>query len=169
MASLIEDLITTLEKEKNCYEDLLSIGEEKTETIIQGDITTLNELTNREQEIAGSVIKTDRKREEIIDDIAIVTNKNAEELTISNLADLLVKQEQEHIKLNNLKDEIKEIVEKLQRINDRNKILLKESLDYIDFTMNAIQSNSSITNSNYESQGYICNDHDGKRFFDAKQ
>lgn len=169
MASLIEDLITTLEVEKNCYENLLSIGEEKTETIIKGDITNLNVLTNREQEIAGIVIKADKKREEIIDDIALVTNKNADELTISNLADLLVKQEEEHTRLNDLKDEIKDIVGKLQSINDRNKILLQESLDYIDFTMNAIQSNSPITNSNYESQGYIYDTQDGRRFFDAKQ
>lgn len=169
MASLIEDLITTLEQEKDYYKDLLSISEQKTETIIKGDVTDLNELTNREQEIAAKVIKVDKKREEIISDIALVTSKNADELTISNLAELLVKQEQEHIKLINLRDEIKEIVEKLQIINDRNKILLQESLDYIDFTMNALQSNSYITNINYESQGQMCDNQEGKSFFDAKQ
>ncbi|QUH28988.1 flagellar protein FlgN [Vallitalea guaymasensis] len=169
MASLIEDLITTLEEEKQCYNRLLTIGETKTEFIIKGDISSLNELTKEEQQMASRVLRIDKKREEIINDIAIVTNKNPDELTINNLAVLLAKQEKEHTQLSSLKEDIKDVVENLQIINDRNKILLKESLDYIDFTMNAIQSESSMTNSNYEAQGNIYNSQDGRRFFDAKQ
>ncbi|GMQ58057.1 hypothetical protein AN1V17_24520 [Vallitalea sediminicola] len=169
MASLIEDLIITLEDEKQCYKKLLTVGEAKTEIIIKGDISALNELTREEQQMASHVIRIDKKREEIINDIAIVTNKDSDELTINNLAVLLAKQEKEHSKLNNLKEDIREVVERLQVINDRNKILLKESLDYIDFTMNALQSESAMTNSNYEAQGNIYNSQEGRRFFDAKQ
>lgn len=169
LASLIEDLIITLEQEKQYYNELLAMGEAKTDIIIKGDISALNELTMEEQQLASQVLKIDKKREEIINDIAIVTNKNVDELTINNLATLLAKQEKEHSQLNDLKDDIREVVERLQVINDRNKILLKESLEYIDFTMNAVQSESYMTNSNYEAQGNIYNSQDARRLFDAKQ
>jgi flagellar biosynthesis/type III secretory pathway chaperone len=169
LASLIEDLITTLEEEKQCYNRLLTIGQSKTEIIIKGDISALNELTKEEQQMASRVLRIDKIREEIINDIALVTNKNIDELTINNLAVLLAKQEKEHNHLNNLRDNIREVVESLQVINDRNKVLLKESLEYIDFTMNAVQSESYMTNSNYEAQGNIYNSQDARRFFDAKQ
>lgn len=68
-----------------------------------------------------------------------------------------------------LKDAIKEVVEEFKTINDRNKLLLQESLDYIDFTMNAIQSVNAIANANYQSEGNVYDHADSRRLFDAKQ
>ncbi len=169
MASLIEELIESLHEEKVCYEELLAIGQEKTKIIIEGNAPTLVELTKVEQEFVSRVIGLDKKRMGIIEDIAIVTNKDASELTISHLTELLVNQKEEHAQLVMLKDAIKEVVEKFKTINDRNKILLQESLDYIDFTMNAIQSVNAIANTNYQSEGNMYNHADSRRLFDAKQ
>lgn len=169
MASLIEDLIESLHEEKQCYEELLVIGQEKTKVIIEGDASTLVELTKKEQEFVSRVIGLDKKRTGIIEDIALVTNKDANQLTISHLAELLVNEKEEHEQLVTLKDNIKEVVEAFKTVNDRNKILLQESLDYIDFTMNAIQSVNAIANANYQSEGNTYNHADSKRLFDAKQ
>lgn len=169
MASLIEDLITSLGEEKKCYEALLDIGREKTKIIVNGEASELVELTNVEQELLSKVIGLDKKRLQIIEDIALVTNKDASELTISYLADLLVNQKEEHGDLVRLREEIREIVEGFKVINDRNKLLLQESLDYIDFTMNAISSINAISNANYQSEGNIYDHAESKRFFDAKQ
>ncbi|MCT4543236.1 MAG: flagellar protein FlgN [Vallitalea sp.] len=168
MASLIDELITTLEQEKEWYIKLTNISQEKTDVIIKGDITALNELLINEQEMVSIVIGLEKTRETIIKDIAIVTNLNDDELTISKLANLLSNQKKENDKLIALRNDIKDAVGNLKVINDRNKILIKESLDYIDFTMNAIQSSSSLPNSNYQSKGNIY-EAEGKSFFDAKQ
>lgn len=169
MASLIEELIVVLEEEKECYIQLLSIGQSKTDIIIKGDVSSLSEITKYEQETATHVVKLEKKREEIINDIALVTNKDSKELTITNLALLLTKQQEQHDELIKLRDDIKDIVEKLRDINDKNKILLQESLDYIDFTMNAIQSTNSVPNSNYESKGNFNDATINNSLFDAKQ
>ena len=50
MASLIENLIWTLEEENQEYKKLLELAKEKTSVIIQGDVAKLNEMTAREQE-----------------------------------------------------------------------------------------------------------------------
>lgn len=94
MASLIEELIESLhEEKKECYEELLVIGQEKTKIIVEGNAPTLVELTKVEQEFVSRVIGLDKKkRMGIIEDIALVTNKEASELSISHLAELLVNQ-----------------------------------------------------------------------------
>lgn len=51
MASLIEELIDVLQKENEEYQKLLAISMEKTPVIVEGNITKLQEIVAREQEV----------------------------------------------------------------------------------------------------------------------
>ncbi|MDA3846602.1 MAG: hypothetical protein PF505_08675 [Vallitaleaceae bacterium] len=49
-------------------------------------------------------------------------------------------------------------------------MLIEQSLDYVDYTMNAVQSMRSMPNgNNYEQKGTPYGGYKGKNFFDAKQ
>lgn len=170
MASLIEDLISTLENQRAYYEELLILANNKTDIIIKGDVSSLQDLTRVEQELAGRVLRLDKKREELIKDIALVTNKDAATLTISEIIQMLENQTNEHDQLQKVSLEIKSILDKMVVINNQNKKLLQQSLDYIDFTMNALQSSKSApTNVSYQSKGNAYGAEQGQRFFDTKQ
>lgn len=51
MASLIDNLITTLNTENDEYAALLDLSMEKTGIIVKGDVDALNNIVEREQEV----------------------------------------------------------------------------------------------------------------------
>ena len=52
MASLIDNLITTLNTENDEYTTLLNLSIEKTGIIVKGDVDGLNNMVEREQEVS---------------------------------------------------------------------------------------------------------------------
>ena len=76
MASLIEDLISTLSKETDLYEKLIPIADNKTKAIVNNDLQSLNEITGREQEICDAISNLEKKRSEVIRNIGVVMNKD---------------------------------------------------------------------------------------------
>ena len=149
MASLMEELITTLSKEEELYRELLPIQERKTQIIIENNIEQLQVITGEEQETIDKVTALERKREEIIKDIGTVLNKNPKTLTLTNLIQIMAKQPEDRDKLQELHDRLEESVKKLVKVNERNQMLIKQSLEMIEFNMNLLQSTRIVPGSNY--------------------
>ncbi|NMA85454.1 MAG: flagellar protein FlgN [Epulopiscium sp.] len=169
MASLIHELITVLEEEKNCYEEILSTSEQKTNYIVEGDMPSLQALTTTEQSLAGKAFRLDKKREEIIADMAIVLGQDPKTLQLSFLIKKMNNMPTEQQQLQTLQQALTELVEQLKQVNELNKQLLEQSLDFIDFTVRALQSQySGVGPSLYESKGQEA-DYRGQHFFDRKQ
>ena len=82
MASLIDNLITTLNTENDEYAALLDLSMEKTGIIVKGDVDALNNIVEREQEVIERIIVLEKKREECTKDIATVLNKDYSRLTL---------------------------------------------------------------------------------------
>ncbi|MDY6323952.1 MAG: flagellar protein FlgN [Catonella sp.] len=140
MASLIEDLISTLSKETDLYEKLIPIADNKTKAIVNNDLQSLNEITGREQEICDAISNLEKKRSEVIRNIGVVMNKDPERLNFETIIDLIEGQPKEQEALRFIHDRLKRDLTRLQQINDTNQMLIKQSLDMIEFDMNVIQS-----------------------------
>lgn len=167
MASLIEELFSILEEETGCCQKLLNMADNKTDVIIQGNVPSLQELTKQEQEMAGHILRLEKKRKQNLEDICLVLNKKPEEITILKLVEIL--NEPEKSKLNQINVVLVEVVSELKKKNDTHKKLLQQSIDFIDFTVNAVQSMTSAPAGNdYAAKGKY-NEPAGKNFFDAKQ
>ena len=170
MASIIEELIEVLEDTTGCYKTLLQMANNKTDVIIKGDVPSLQTLTEEEQSVAGRLLRLEKKRIELIEDICLVTNKKSKDITISGLIELLPADKLEHNTLSEVSEELIVVVEKVKKANDINQQLLQESLDFVSFTMNAIQSVSSSNPGNsYEKKGQRYEGQADNNFFDAKQ
>ncbi len=173
MASLVEDLMTVLEEETGCYQLLLEMANNKKDVIINGDLPSLQEMTKQEQELAGLLLRLEKKREEIIKDICLVTNKNPEEITMTKLVGYLAGQDAEQKKLATVVEGLTKVVLPLGQANKTNQQLLEQSLEFVDFTMNALQSSREpVNNSTYQAKGKgygVASQGKGKNFFDAKQ
>ncbi len=170
MASIIEELIEVLEDTTGCYENLLQMANNKTDVIIKGDVPSLQTLTDEEQSVAGRLLRLEKKRIELIEDICLVTNKSSNDMTVSTLIELIPSDKPENEKLHKVSLRMMEIVQEVKKVNDINQQLLQESLDFVNFTMNAIQSASSKTSGNgYEKKGQHYEGQTDNNFFDAKQ
>lgn len=140
MASLIEELIMVLGDEEKIYAEIIPVAEKKTQIIVNNDLRSLNSITEEEQALVGKISKLEKKRQEVIRNIGIVMNKKESELNFITIIDLLNGQEKEQEELRRLHDKLKRTVGDLSLINERNQMLIKQSVEMIDFDINLLQS-----------------------------
>ena len=169
MASLIEELIMVLGDEERVYAEIIPVAEKKTRIIVNNDLQSLNSITEEEQALIGRISKLERKRQEVIRNIGIVMNKKESELNFITIIDLLKDREKEQEELRKLHDKLKRTIDALKLINERNQMLIKQSIEMIDFDINLMQSLRTSpgvgqynTSSEVEIQGL------NKGMFDAK-
>lgn len=171
MASLIDILIDTLEKENTEYESLLELGLEKTGIIIRNDVDELSRMVEKEQLVMERIIALEKKRTEASNGIADVLNKDVKTLTLTRLIELLSSQKKERDALVSIHDRLSLTMKRMVDVNERNKALLDESMDMLRFEMNLVQSiRRGPETNNYGRDAYISNNYslpDNK--FDKKQ
>jgi len=149
LASLMEELISTLTKEKDIYIELLPIAEEKTKAIVANKLEDLQEITTREQAAIDKISNLEKKRGEVVNNIGIVLGRKPADLTLSELIKIAEKQPKDKAALTELKDALGTAVHKLAQLNERNKVLIEHSLSMIEFNMNLIQSTRMVQGNNY--------------------
>lgn len=171
MASLMEELFTTLEGEKEIYEELIPISQKKTEILVKGDLKELEKVTQTEQTMVEKATALGKRREEVIENIGVVLNRDSKTLDLTTLTKLLQKQPEEKKKLARIHDELKAIMKRLVAINEKNKSLIENSLEMIEFNMNFIQSTRMSPGvNNYNRNATSSTDMGyGAGAFDAKQ
>ena len=171
MASLIEELIDVLENEQEVYQKLIPISEEKTLVIVENDVTSLQEITEKEHRIIGELNILERKRQETMNNIETVLGSKGKDLSLRKLVDLLEKQPEEQKLLAKLHDRLTDTIERLVEVNNRNKGLIQQSLDMLEFNMNFIQSTRASHGSSTYNKGANPGDNDSMStgMFDAKQ
>ena len=76
MASLMENLITILGSLCDEYDNLLGLSTQKTPVIVSGNLEELSKITDEEQIVVSRINQLDRKRQEVVRDIANVVNKD---------------------------------------------------------------------------------------------
>ena len=172
MASLLENLIDVLDKENAEYEKLIVLAEDKTPTIVKGDVESLSKITEDEQEIVGRIQGMEKQRIKVLADVANVVNRDVETLKLIDLIQMLEKMPDQQKRLKDIHGSLKKTTEKLREINDKNQLLLADKLDMVEFNLNMIRAmKSAPQTANYSRDAYTNGEvlgifHGG---FDAKQ
>lgn len=172
MASLMENLMLILENEVSEYENLVVLSTQKTPVIIQGDLNALQKITDEEQIVVGRIQHLERNREEVIGDIANVINKDVNDLKLVNLIEMLRDRPQESERLAKVHDELKDVVHRMERVNEQNRELIQNALEMIEFDMTVVQSlKAAPETANYTKGAYMSGETMGRSAggFDAKQ
>ena len=172
MASLMETLIEVLEKENLEYRNLLELSMKKTPVIVSDDIKALAKITDEEQIIVSRINHLDNQRNEAVNDIANVLNKDVTKLKIVDIINMLAARPQEQSKLATVFDELRRNVRAVKRINEQNRELIESALEMVQFNMQIIQSmNKAPETANYNRGACSTGDVIGtvNKTFDAKQ
>ncbi len=172
MASLMENLIDILNEQYDAYSALVELSRKKTPIIVSGSLEDLQKITDEEQDAVNVVNDIDKKRIEIMGDIANVLNQDINNLKLSNLVELINTRPEEQAKLNEARGKLIEIGKELKMVNERNRELLENALEMIDFDMNLIQAMKQAPQmGNYNSGGVNTGEVYGTNLkgFDTKQ
>lgn len=155
MASLIENLITTLEEESVLYEALTKASLEKTPVIVANDLERLQEANAREQKIVDELAVVSRKRNQALEEIAIVMGKDAKTITVSEVIEMMEKQPEFQHPLITVKDKLLKQVDTLRQVSTHNRDLLEQSLEITEYSINLLHSINQVPETaNYNKDSY---------------
>ncbi len=171
MASLIEELIDTLDKEDQIYKNLIPIQEEKMRAVVANDLNSLTRISGDEQKLVDQIANLENKRQRVTDDITTVLGKAPGSMNLDKIVQALEKEPKDQKKLQELHDRLRRTVARLQELNGQNRDLLSQALEMVEFNMNVIRSTRmSSGSSNYSSNAAQVDAPDmGVGMFDAKQ
>lgn len=142
MSQLSEQLARILEREQAIYEEVLDLAEKKKRIIIDGKLKELEDITRRETEIVGILIKLENLRSQTSEQLA--AEKGIRELvSMRDLLPLLDPKDQLYISA--LQAQLKGTIASLQNVNELNGKLLKQSLELVDFNLNLISTIGSVS------------------------
>lgn len=159
----LNELMDVLEREAGIYDELLKISQNKTDLIVKNKVSDLDNITKLEQTLVLNMSKLEELRENIINDLTAELGVNQSEMTISELLKYIDKSQVQ--KLEAYKTNLLSKINEIKEINDLNSKLIKNSIDYINFSINVLSS--APADNNYDNTG-ITNETKKKTFFDVK-
>lgn len=146
----MEKLIELLEHESKVYEDILRLSKDKTNIIVKGKVSGLENIVKLEQALVLQVSRIDKQREQLVVEFVHEIRSGENNLSISDLKKYA---NQEHgRRLEEYQSKMNGLVKELNHVNQLNSKLIKNSLDFIEFTLN-IMSNADLTSNNYGNKG----------------
>ncbi len=140
MASLIENLITELNKEYAVYEQLLSVSMEKTSAIVSNNLDRLRETTDKEQLFVDTITGMENERRQTMAGIAQVLGKKTSELRVVDIVEMLAEQPEFHDPLLEISEKLGKLAKQLKEVNGHNQVLIRESLSMIEYNINLLQN-----------------------------
>ena len=170
MASLMDDLAQVLENETVEYQKLIDLSEDLREALIASDVPAVERISAGQEEVANGIQSLESKRAHIMNDIAVVLNKNPEELKISHLEETLANQPRAQERLAAVRIDLRETMSELKRINKANQTLIHQYMELLEFDLNLFRSmRQAPETANYNKSAVNTGDLLGSRGFDTKQ
>ncbi len=170
MASLMDELLLTMDGETEQYEKLINLNGDKKDSIIHKKLDLLESITVQEQAIADSLLRLEEKRFKLLRSIASVMGHDGEEISVSWMISNLDSQPVEKKKLSDAKDKLVKAADNVQVLNFQTQNLLKQAIEMVEFDITLIKSSKQAPQtSNYGRDAETTGNLLGNRGFDAKQ
>lgn len=171
MASLMNELVNVLDAEREYYQSLTEIAEEKTPVIIEGNINELQKITEREQPIVEKLQKLEKQRMQLMDDAAEVLGREPGSVKLADLVNMFANQPEEQKRLAAVYDKLMFTLKDMDIVNKRNQMLLEQALEMVEFDIQLYQNlRRAPENANYGKDAYsVADKRSGSASFDAKQ
>ncbi|MCQ2522992.1 MAG: flagellar protein FlgN [Lachnospiraceae bacterium] len=155
MASLVENLVETLEGENSEYQMLLELSRSKTQIIVNADLEKLQKVTDDEQIIVDRINNLERRRIQIMNDVAKILNTDVEGLKLETLISLLDKAPKDQKNLSLVHDKLKATLREMKLLNERNESLLNSAIEMVEFDLSLIQAmKTAPETANYNKGAY---------------
>jgi len=170
VASLMEELLLTMDGETEQYEKLINLNGEKKDSIIHKKLDVLEAITVQEQAIADALLELEKKRQDLLCSIAAVMGHEGEPITVSWMIDNMAGQPVERQQLIAAKDKLKEAAANVQVLNFQTQNLLRQAIEMVEFDITLLKSaKQAPQTSNYGRDAETTGNLLGKSGFDAKQ
>ena len=166
----MDDLTQVLENETVEYKKLIELSDNLRKALIESDVSIVEQMTAAQEDVSNGIQSLESRRARIMNDIAVVLNKKPEELKVSMLEESLAGQPALQERLAAVRTELKQTMDELKRVNQTNQVLLRQSMELLEFDLNLFRSmRQAPETANYNRSAVNTGDLLTSRGFDAKQ
>ena len=161
----LDRILLALEAEETIYEKLFSLSLDKKNLIIEGKVNELDKIVQMEGNMILEISKIEDEREKAVEELAKELKLPRENITVTYICDVL--KDNRCAQLREAAESIANILSQFKEANDINGKLIKQSLEYINFSINLITDSIQPHNCTYEANA---DEDKEKKFslFDAK-
>ena len=133
MRESIDGLLDVLVAECRLYKDLYDLSLKKSEFIVDGNVDGLTGILSVEQQLIIELGFLENQREQLIETWAIAKGIDPQRVTLSQIMPFLEGNSKKN--LEQIRKDLDEVILQQRQINDLNESLIKNNLDYIDFSI----------------------------------
>ncbi|MEN1967323.1 flagellar protein FlgN [Lentibacillus sp. N15] len=159
----VQQMIQAIEKLLTIHKSLLRISTEKTTIVKNGDTEQLQPLLMKERRHIQALEQTEAFRQQTVTDWAAKSGFQQQSVTITDILEQLP-DEQDKEQLADVTTELTNVVTALKRQEQLNRVLIQQSLQFVDISLDMI--NPSLKKLNYGQAQLI--DTDKQSVFDSK-
>ena len=161
---LLSDLSRHLQTELGVHRRLLGVAENKRDTIVAGDIQAFSALLAKEQSIIEEGQQLRGLREQLMSAIASDLEVDLSSLHISQVLERAPDPLRSELK--GLQGDLKHLLQELRKINERNMVLIRQSLSFVKEIMQYVMGNNDAKT--YTDRGESDDGQGGGRLLNAK-
>lgn len=129
----IKQLLTILQDEAGLYEQMLELCREETKVLVAGNVMRLDEIVQLQSRLIAQLGKAEMERAQCIGIIADELGMKADEVNISALIKRV--SEPQALDLKRMQSRLSGMLAEFKKINELNSQLIKNSIDFIDYTL----------------------------------
>ncbi len=137
----LSEMLNLLEAERRLYEDLLGLARRKQEVLVEGRLSELEGLIEREKEALGGVAAVEEERFALQCRLAGALGLEPAELTVGRLAE--VAGQPFGARLIQVQQALVTLIDDLSTLNQCNTEMIQQSLAYVDFVMGLLAGGRS--------------------------
>lgn len=168
MASLVEELVSVLNAEKEIYETLIGHEERKKDVLIAADVSALEEITTSEQLAGDDLIAYSNQQIQILKDIATVLGRTEGKMTVTRLISLLDSQPSVQKQLTEARDRLLDAANQMKSLSEQNAVLIRQAIELNEFDITLFKSlRQAPETANYDKSAYNTGSLLGGSGFDA--
>jgi flagellar biosynthesis/type III secretory pathway chaperone len=146
---MIDQMVEILHEQATRCEELLGLAREKREVIVKNDIENLQKITGLENMVISQNNRLEKQRVALARDIAEVLGRRGQEPDIAALIECMEGQPQQQEALRQAGNRIRGIINELKEANDFNNVLIRNALDYVEYSLNVIRSSAQLSGPEY--------------------
>lgn len=134
-------ILGNLARQSQCYRDLLNLARKKKDILVAGQVQELDKLLAAEHALILRAGRLEEERLSLVKDLAAQRELDAGEITLGHLIEGL--EEPEQSRARELAGELRELLAELQAENRLNQQLIRQSLDFIEFSLGLFSAKSA--------------------------
>jgi flagellar biosynthesis/type III secretory pathway chaperone len=148
------------------HNELHGLSLEEKDAIVQNDIDALQKLVSLKNMVISQNNRLEKQRISLVNDIAEVMGQKSDDLSLGDVIELLTDTADQE-KLREAGTALRESVNRLKEINDTNKALLESSIEFVEYSLNALRSTIAPEHPEYPTRPSAGTGGDGAGTFNA--